>query len=78
VKITLQMTMGIAAIFAVVTFYVAFTGFASVSEIADAQVAADARGFAWFWAFLGIIASATGLGSWWLIRTGGEGANPPR
>ena len=69
-KISLQMTMGIAALFALASFYVAFTGFTSVGEIADAQLASDARGFAWFWAFLGIVASATILGCWWLIRAG--------
>ena len=70
-KISLQMTMGIAAIFALACFYVAGTGFASAGDIADAQQAADARGFAWFWAFLGIVASAAALGSWWLIRAAG-------
>jgi hypothetical protein len=69
-KISLQMTMGIAVIFALASFYVAFTGFTSAGGLVDAQEAADARGFAWFWTFLGIVASATVLGSWWLIRTG--------
>ena len=70
-KISLQMTMGIAAIFALAAFYVAFTGFFSGGDIADPQQAADARGFAWFWAFLGLVASGAALGSWWLIREAG-------
>ena len=72
-KISLQMTMGIALIFALAAFYVAFTGFASAGEIADAQLASDARGFAWFWAFLGGVAGAACVGCWWLIRAASSG-----
>jgi hypothetical protein len=75
VKLSLQMTMGFAAILALASFYVAFTGFASAGDIADAQQAADARGFAWFWTFLGAIASAAAIGSWWLARASSGG--PP-
>jgi hypothetical protein len=35
----------------------------------DPGLAADARGYAWFWAFLGTIAAAFGLASWWIVRT---------
>lgn len=71
-KLSAQMTLVISVVFAVVCFSVAVTGFASLREITDVQQAADARGFAWFWAFLGGVATAFALLSWWLIRTGRE------
>jgi len=71
-KITLQATVIIAAIFAVVCLGVAFTGFTSLAEMDDPAQLADAKGFAWFWTFLGSVAMAFGMMSWWLIRTGKE------
>ena len=68
-KITAQMSLVIAVVFAVICFSVAVTGFTSLREITDVQQAADARGFAWFWAFLGGVGAAFALLSWWLIRT---------
>ena len=68
-KISAQMTIVMAAIFAVVCFGVAITGFTSLGEISDATQKADAKGFAWFWTFLGTVASVLGLGAWWMVRT---------
>lgn len=68
-KLSLQMTMIIAAIFAVVCFGVAITGFSSLGDIADPTQAADARGFAWFWTFLAGVAIALGLLAWWMAGT---------
>ena len=65
--------MIIAAVFAVVCFSVALQGFGSLGEIADPAVAADAKGFAWFWTFLGSVAIGFGSLAWWLIRTQKEG-----
>ena len=55
------MTVVIAAIFAAICFCVAIAGFTSLGEIADPTQTADAKGFAWFWTFLGGVASAVGL-----------------
>jgi hypothetical protein len=68
-KLSAQMTLIIAVVFAVACFGVAINGFASLGEIADAKLLADARGYAWFWAFLGGVATAFALVSWWMIRT---------
>jgi hypothetical protein len=68
-QLSAKLTMVFGAIFAVVCYAVAITGFTSLGEITDPRLASDARGFAWFWAFLGSIAAAFGLVSWWLIRT---------
>ena len=68
-KISAQMTVVIAAIFAAICLGVAITGFTSLDEIADPTQKADARGFAWFWTFLGCVATAFGLLAWWIART---------
>jgi hypothetical protein len=58
----------VTAIFAAICLGVAITGFSSLSEITDPAEMADAKGFAWFWTFLGSIAIAAGLLGWWLAR----------
>ena len=63
------MTVIMAAIFAAVCFGVAITGFTSLGDIADATQKADAKGFAWFWTFLGTVASVFGLLALWMVRT---------
>ena len=68
-KLSVQMTAVAAAIFAAICLGVAITGFASLGDIADPVQKADAKGFAWFWAFLGAVAIACGLLAWWIART---------
>ena len=63
------MTIVVAAIFAIICYGVAITGFSALGDIADPMQAADARGFAWFWALLGTVAVALGAVSWWILRT---------
>ena len=63
------MTMVVAVLMAIACFAVAITGFTSLGDIADAKQAADSRGYAWFWTFLGAVAVTFGLVSWWIIRT---------
>jgi len=62
-----------AAIFAAVCFGVAIQGFTSLGGITDPTELADARGFAWFWTFLGGVASAFGLLAWWMSHRIQEG-----
>lgn len=68
-KVSVQFTVFMAALFAIVCFSVAATGFAALGEIADPAIASDARGYAWFWMFLGLIAVAVGALGVWLVRT---------
>ena len=63
------MTIVIAAIFAIVCFSVAFTGFSSSGDLTDPTQKADAIGFAWFWTFLGSVGVAFGAVSVWIVRT---------
>ena len=73
-KISAQMTVAMSAIFAVICFGVAITGFLSLGDIADATQMADAKGFAWFWTFLGSVATLFGLLALWMVRTQKEDA----
>ena len=68
-KISLQATVVIAAVFAVLCLGVAITGFTSLGSITDPDQMADAKGFAWFWTFLASVAIGLGLLALWLSRT---------
>jgi hypothetical protein len=64
--------MFLAAIFAVVCLGVSGHGFWSLDAIADPEQRADARGFAWFWTFLALVAVAFGTLSWRIVRSRDE------
>lgn len=68
-KISAQMAIVLAAVFATICYGVATTGFSSIAEMTDPVQAADAKGFVWFWAFLGSVAVALGAVSMWIVRT---------
>ena len=73
-KITMKLSIFAAAIFSVLCFIGALHGFFSLGDITDPKQLADARGFAWFWAFLGFVGSAFSVLGWWLLKTEkGEG-----
>ena len=68
-KISAQLTVFFAAIFAIACFAVAISGFTSIGELQDPAQISDARGFAMFWAFLGLVAVALGGVSVWIVKT---------
>jgi len=74
-KITANLAALLGGVFALVCFGVAVTGFSALSDITDAQQLADARGFAWFWTFLGIVGAVCGAASWWIVRSEFEREN---
>jgi len=63
------MTVVIAAFFALICYGIAITGFSAIGDMADQAQIADAKGFAWFWVFLGTVAVVLGAVSVWIIRT---------
>ena len=67
-NISLRMAMIMSAIFGAISLAYAVYGFVSLGDIADPAQASDARGFVWFWAFLGSIAIGLGLLAWWIER----------
>ena len=71
--ISAKLSVVLAAIFTAVCFGVAITGFTSLGDIADPVQLSDARGFAWFWTFLGMVAVVFGALGVWLVKTHPEG-----
>jgi hypothetical protein len=68
-KISAKLATLFSAIFAIVCFSVALTGFTSLGEISDPVKLGDAKGFAWFWTFLASVGVVFGGVSWWIART---------
>ena len=68
-KISAQLSVVLATIFAVVCFGVAISGFSALGQISDPVQHDDAVGFAWFWAFLGAVAVVFGAIGVWLAKT---------
>jgi hypothetical protein len=75
-KISAQLTVVIAAVFAIICYGIAITGFSSLGQITDPTQAADTKGFACFWAFLGTVAVALGALSHWIVRMQNDGKDP--
>ena len=73
VKLSAQMTMYAAAVFAFVCFCVAINGMFLTADLIDPQQVSDARGFAGFWVFLGMVMAAFSLLAWWMVRTKKDG-----
>lgn len=67
-KLSLRLTIIVAAIFAVIALGVAITGFVSLGSIADPVRLSDAKGFAWFWTFLAGVAITLGALAWWMSK----------
>jgi hypothetical protein len=72
-KITAQMGAVISVFFALFCYGFAVTGFMSLDDAADLQKLADAKGFAWFWTFLGTVGVVFGAVSWWMAQGAKEG-----
>lgn len=68
-KISMKMSVILSAIFAVVCFGVAITGFTGLGDITDPAQRSDGEGFALFWAFLGTVATALGALGLWMLKT---------
>ena len=64
----MKLSMIISAIFAVICFGVAITGFTSLGDIADPAQRSDGEGFAWFWTFLGAVATFFGALGWRFLK----------
>jgi hypothetical protein len=67
-RLSIQLTIAFAVIFALVCFGAAVMSFNAAREMTDAAQAADAKGFGYFWAFLGVVAAGIAALSLWLIR----------
>ena len=68
-KISMKLSVIMSAVFAVVCFGVAITGFVGLRDVTDPVQRSDGQGFALFWAFLGAVATALGALGLWILRT---------
>ena len=68
-KISAKIAALFSIVFAAVCLGFAITGFTSLGDITDPVQASDARGYAWFWSFLGGVGVVFGLLSWWMAGT---------
>jgi hypothetical protein len=72
-KISAQFSMWGSVVFALFCLGYALSGLSSLDGMPDDAARADARGFALFWLFLGAVAVATAVASWWIAKRESEG-----
>jgi hypothetical protein len=68
-KLTAKVAVVLSALFSLACLSVAIHGFMSLGDITDATQRSDAVGFAWYWAFLGLVAAAFMVLGYWLVKT---------
>jgi hypothetical protein len=73
-KISAQFAFWAGLVFAVLCVGFAINGFSQIDAMVDEAARSDARGFAYFFLFLGGVASVSAIVSWRIIRR--ETANP--
>ena len=73
-KFTARVAVICSAIFSLICLGVAINGFLSLDDVVDPALHSDAIGFAWYWAFLGLVAAAFGVLGYWLVKTQKEDA----
>ena len=67
-NISLRMSMIGAAIFGAICLTFGIKGFIGLADITDPTQASDAKGFIFFWMFLGTVAIVLGILAWWIER----------
>jgi hypothetical protein len=67
-KITAQFSLWASIVFGLLCLGIALYGFSQLDAMADAAARADARGFAYFWLFMGSVAVACAIASWWILK----------
>jgi hypothetical protein len=68
-KIPAVVAMWMCAAFALVAYGAAYTAFSGLQTLTDTAERDIASGYGWFWAFLGVVATAFGVLSW-LMKEG--------
>lgn len=66
-KLTARISSLLTALLAIACFAGAYKSFRALAGIADAAQLRDARGFAWFAIFLGIVFLMIAALSWWIV-----------
>jgi hypothetical protein len=68
-KISASLAMWMCVVFALVCFSVAFSVFSALQGMTSVEDREMSQGYAWFWTFLGLVASIFGALSW-MMKTG--------
>ena len=68
-KISFGIAMWMCAVFALVCFAYAMSGFLALESLTSEEERDLSRGYAWFWMFLFAVASVCGVLSW-MIKKG--------
>lgn len=68
-KLSIQTTMTIASIFGALCLAAGIHGLLSLDGVTDPVELADAKGFAWFWMFLGGVGVVIAVAAWWIARS---------
>ncbi len=68
-KISAAVAMWLCVVFALVCFSVSYSVFSGLQPLTDASEREMSIGYAWFWMFLGAIATVFGFLSW-MMKTG--------
>ena len=63
-----------SVVFALFSLGYAFAGFSSMDGMADDATRSDARGFALFWLFLGVIGIVMAIVSRWMVKDADGGS----
>lgn len=63
-KLTARIASLLTAILGAACLFGAYRGLSSLGAIADPSQLRDAKGFAWFWAFLGVVFLGIAVLSW--------------
>jgi hypothetical protein len=68
-RISAVVAMWLCVVFALACFGIAYQGFSALETLTDVAERDLSSGYAWFWTFLGVVASAFGVLSW-MIKQG--------
>ena len=71
-RLSAQLTLYISIAFALLCFGYAAYGWYQVGAMPVGQEREDARGFVYYWLFLGAIGAAMAWVSWWMMRGDGR------
>ena len=63
-KISAVLAMWLCVVFALLCFGASYNGFAALATLSDMEQRELSAGYAWFWAFLGAVATVFGVLSW--------------
>ncbi len=68
-KLSAQMALVISILFAALCLGYALYGWVQMGDMPVGPERDEARGYIWYWAFLGAVGVVSAIISWWMIKT---------